>query len=1369
MKPSRLFPAVLAFLPCSGHADLLASYRFDGGSVEPSSALGVVASNATAGSFDDEDTAGAPVGLGGGYGFSSFTNSLFVRSSSTGNPGPSGDSLADAITDSSYFAFTLTADGADVELGRLDFNYWITNGGTSSFSVHLLSDALPYLDGNSLGAATIDPGSSAADAASQLAFSIDLSSLGTLADGISREFRLYVVDDADTQNAIHRIDDIEVHDADTPPPIDANLLTNGGFEEDPFDLGWDSNNVVTETGLNGSPTAARLGYNTIAQLGQAFDPLADFTLDAYVEVAGNSTSDSFHLHLDTDGGPAIEVRGALGNVIELNQGGSYGELTALADGSPFPIPGNTPVRLRIIGRDFGTLDAEYDLVWSNPGETTLSHAATGLQAFVGPDSSAFGGVTGVRFDRIGNSGHSYWVDDVTLTAGAGVPPTADHDFVAPVPDKVVNIAGVYPHLAMTNDSNECGPGAVVPWADRLWAVTYSPHSPNGSSSKLYEIDTALNRVIRPESLGGTPANRFIHLPSNQLVIGPHFIDASRNVRNLPYSIAPGRHTGVAAHLDDPDNRIYIMTMENAVYDVDVHDLSVITRYPDVQGRGDRFLHGYHGKGLYSGQGLLVASNNGRPKNQGDPTGEAGVLATWDGTTVSDNGGGYLFTNDPNTGIGDDTGAPVAPQSDFIAGWNQVAKVQTCEVTGPGGIFGNPNPETDPIWTTGFDAKSVILRTLESGVWHTWRLPKGSYTHDGSHGWHTEWPRIRQIDPDTPGSPYLMHMHGLFFDFPAGFSASDFSGLAPLCGYYKMPVDYCSFNGELVIAKNDASKFSNALASKAQSNFWWGQLSDLADWGAPTGHGAVWMNEPVDSGQASDPFLTAGFGQGTLHLRNEGDAPVPVAIQTSDGSAAWTDARTLEVPANGYLHDSLDGLGAPWIRLRADAASPGFTAFLHLSNPYPHAPVASLGTDRFAALADIRDTTGHSDGIVRVMPGDDLLLEFASGSGYHRIGGPMVLQDVDDAAAEADLRADGALGQEWGSDAASAWIDEDGTRFRLPMLDPLYDAPFLSGWARGEREAVTERKLFNLHGTFYEVPRDNSGGKRKMRALATHGKRITDFASWRGLFVLTGVLDDAAASDSLVRNDTGEAALWLGEVDDLWQMGEPRGTGGPWLDTAVAPGEASDPYLMYGYDHKELELRSEEAATFTVEVDFLADDTWSTYRTFELAAGEPLTHTFPAGFHAHWVRVVSDTVTTATAQFTYGPAEQRDPLTDWARNEGLPTASGRTAVAEANGDGDALNDLAEFVLGTDPSVPNGWPVTTRPDAVQIVVRDLAPEDGITIGFETTTGLVVWEDGSGLVGPDPDQSGVPAGFTRLRFPLDPASEPQRFVRMRIELGR
>ncbi len=72
-----------------------------------------------------------------------------------------------------------------------------------------------------------------------------------------------------------------------------------------------------------------------------------------------------------------------------------------------------------------------------------------------------------------------------------------------------SFSGIYPHLAYYNNENECGTGAVVPWADRLWMITYGPHLPFGSSDKLYEVTNDLQRIVREESIGGTPANRMI--------------------------------------------------------------------------------------------------------------------------------------------------------------------------------------------------------------------------------------------------------------------------------------------------------------------------------------------------------------------------------------------------------------------------------------------------------------------------------------------------------------------------------------------------------------------------------------------------------------------------------------------------------------------------------------------------------------------------------------------------------------------------------------------------------------------------------------------------------------------------------------------
>ncbi|MCL4195190.1 MAG: hypothetical protein KJZ87_25865, partial [Thermoguttaceae bacterium] len=136
-------------------------------------------------------------------------------------------------------------------------------------------------------------------------------------------------------------------------------------------------------------------------------------------------------------------------------------------------------------------------------------------------------------------------------------------------DEPLQFSGIYPHLATFNDASEgeCGTGAVVPWADRLWVVSYGPHYPKGSADKLYEIGDDLKAVIRPESIGGTPANRMIHRESNQLFIGPYAIDGERNVRAIPYKIMPGRPTANMRHLVDPAGKIYCATMEEGFYEV----------------------------------------------------------------------------------------------------------------------------------------------------------------------------------------------------------------------------------------------------------------------------------------------------------------------------------------------------------------------------------------------------------------------------------------------------------------------------------------------------------------------------------------------------------------------------------------------------------------------------------------------------------------------------------------------------------------------------------------------------------------------------------------------------------------------------------
>ena len=214
-------------------------------------------------------------------------------------------------------------------------------------------------------------------------------------------------------------------------------------------------------------------------------------------------------------------------------------------------------------------------------------------------------------------------------------------------------------------------------------VTYSPHCPNGSDDKLYEITAALDRVTRPESVGGTPANRMIHDESGQLFIGPYAIDRHRRVRVIAPRVMPGRLTGNARHLTDPANKIYVATMEEGLYEVDVDSLEVNTLFADANrpgagGVGGRLLPGCHGKGLYSGQGRLIyATTANLPVQRSTrPDIPSGLLASWDG-----------------------------------AEWTVVRRNQFTEVTGPGGLHGNAHPSSDPVWSIGWDHRSLILMLL----------------------------------------------------------------------------------------------------------------------------------------------------------------------------------------------------------------------------------------------------------------------------------------------------------------------------------------------------------------------------------------------------------------------------------------------------------------------------------------------------------------------------------------------------------------------------------------------------------------------------------------------------------------------------------
>ncbi|MFN3241583.1 MAG: hypothetical protein ACE37K_08735 [Planctomycetota bacterium] len=798
------------------------------------------------------------------------------------------------------------------------------------------------------------------------------------------------------------------------------------------------------------------------------------------------------------------------------------------------------------------------------------------------------------------------------------------------------LSGIYPHLAVYNDEGECGIGGVVPWAGSLWLVTYAPHRPNGSTDKLYRVAPDLKLQVHPASIGGTPANRMIHAESQQLFLGPYAIGADGTVRAIPYTEMPGRPTGTARHLTRPNERVVHATMEEGVYEVDVRTLEVVERFADAQpGRQpsqqqgqqqgqqqDRFaaLPGYHGKGFYSGQGVYVYANNGEygREAQRRPDVASGVLAEWDG--VSDT-------------------------------WTVVRRNQFTEVTGPGGLRGNADPATDPIWTVGWDHRSLLLGVRrakaagdDGGPWRFFRLPKASHAYDGAHGWNTEWPRIRDIGERD----LLMTMHGTFWRFPRDFGATRFAGVAPRSNYLKVVGDFCRWGDRVVLGCDDTAKneFLNQrrakgriAAAQSHSNLWFVEPAQLDRLGPAIGRGAVWIDEDVVAGQASDPFLFDGYDLRGVHLSHRGGEAVSVRLQIGTGAAdGWQPLEVVQLLPGGHRFVPLRAtVPQPWIRVVAEHDTKGLTAAfgyrqLDLRSERPAA--------RFAGLAlPGRPCTG---GLLRARGGNlrtlSLLASTPDGDelGYYELDQDLQLRRVEapDVATYTREHAaipTGVLEQ----DAASVrFVDDQGRAWRLPFGDEAFDRPTF-GSCRVDREVVTERDLFHAHGTFYELPAPNAGGFARLRPIATHRFQVHDFCGYRGLLVVSGVASDAPASNPhVLRSDDGRCALWAGAIDDLWQLGKPRGRGGPWRDHEVAADVPSEPFLMSGFDHKELTVSADRAVTMVAELDVTGDGRWVRFRRYRLQPDQPITDVLPRELTAYWIRFRVDRSCTATAQLRY---------------------------------------------------------------------------------------------------------------------------------------
>lgn len=442
-----------------------------------------------------------------------------------------------------------------------------------------------------------------------------------------------------------------------------------------------------------------------------------------------------------------------------------------------------------------------------------------------------------------------------------------------------HIGGILPSLSVTADQtpirSEVGIGALMPWAGRLWMITYlSNRKDSGGGTGLYEIDENMKMQKHPASVEGCYANRMMHGPTHQIIIGPHLIDPEGTVRTIP-ELQGWRLTASMEHLEDPQNKFYCLAMDGKFWEVDARDLNARLLYDLVEELGISRQVMPHFKAGYTNNGRVVVANNTFDESDFLGNTANGRLAEWDGVR---------WTIVERTAFNEVAGHKMGSHAIFAAGW---------------------------------DRASAILEVFIGGHWRRFRLPKGSFTYDKD--WQTEWPRIREVEHER----LLMDCHGLFYEMSPYTYGDALWGVVPICRHLRVVPDFCSWRGFLVLGGDHSSpRFDRyILAGEPQSGLWFGKPDDLWTWGRPQGWGGPWWETIVAADEPSDPYLMYGFERKGLHLAHNAARTVDFRIEVDFmGTQSWHTYETISVPAHSYAHHEFPfGFSAHWVRLTASAS------------------------------------------------------------------------------------------------------------------------------------------------------------------------------------------------------------------------------------------------------------------------------------------------------------------------------------------------------------------------------------------------------------------------------------------------------------------
>jgi len=450
----------------------------------------------------------------------------------------------------------------------------------------------------------------------------------------------------------------------------------------------------------------------------------------------------------------------------------------------------------------------------------------------------------------------------------------------------LNINGVFPSLSLMGGNSgrsELGIGVLLPWADKLWIEGYVAHHSEANVGLSF-LDENLTLTVHPQSVTGTYGNRFIHQKSDQAIIGPHIIDKNGNVRTFT-SLIDCRLAATAAHLLRPDSLVYFLTIDGLLFEANVYTLKtnlVANLISDIYKTDNQALSKkgvfINFKSAFTGNKRLVVANSSYMEKNYTGDSNDGCLAEWDGKK-----------------------------------WSVIDSAAYLEINGKIKMFYGYG-----IWAVGWDNKSVKMMYFspQSGVWRTYRLPKGSEAWE--HTWNTEWMRIREVQAKR----FIMDAFGILYEMPIITYNGNMLPIKPICNHLRVIPDFVFWRGMLVLGGNQTDN----NVGQPQSNLLFTNIDDLWKYGKPSGWGALWRNEKVAAKTVSDPFLMNGFDKKIIHFTHQSSSASTFTIQVDLlGNGIWVNYKQVIVPAKGYAFEIFpDGYAAHWLRVISNSEVMGCT-------------------------------------------------------------------------------------------------------------------------------------------------------------------------------------------------------------------------------------------------------------------------------------------------------------------------------------------------------------------------------------------------------------------------------------------------------------